>query len=318
MPGKFSFQSPTFVCEADEFAVSPGINNAPRFSFLNPKVVVVTNIEHDHPDIYPTIEDTKKTFLEFFNKIPQDGILIACIDNPNVKELVSKISTPVTTYGFDTSSDLTIVDLGLQEGLSTFKLKTKEGLEYTLKLKVYGDYNLRNATAAFIVGQYLGLSTEDCIKGVESFEGSQRRFEKVGETKNEVVIFDDYAHHPKEIISVLGAARKLYPEKRLVAIFQPHTYSRTKGLFSEFALAFGTADLVGIMDIYSSAREIKDPEVSSENLAKEIGKYHPNSFYSGNHEETLTWLKENLKKGDLLVTMGAGDIFYLLPKILEF
>lgn len=318
MPGKYSLQSPTFICEADEFAVSPGVNNAPRFSFLNPKVIVVTNIEHDHPDIYPTIEDTKKTFLEFFNKIPQDGLLVASIDNQNVKELIKSVSVPVTTYGFDLDSDWVITDLGLQEGLSNFRLKNKDGDEYTLKLKVYGDYNLRNATAAFVVGQFLGLSSDDCISGIESFAGSQRRFEKVGQTKGGVLIFDDYAHHPKEIISVLGAAKKLYPEKRLVALFQPHTYSRTKCLFSEFALAFGTADLVGIMDIYSSAREVKDPKVSAKGLAKEIGKYHPKSFYTGGHTETLKWLEGNLQKGDLLVTMGAGNIFYLLPEVLKF
>lgn len=316
-PGKYDLSGKHFVCEADEFAVCPGINNAPRFSFLNPKVIVTTNIEHDHPDIYPSLEDTKKAFLEFFAKIPSDGMLVACLDNLNIEEMLSEVKVPLTTYGFNQNSDWIITDLGIQDGQSNFKLKNKTGLEYELKIKLYGDYALRNAAATFCVGNYLGIPSSELIKGIESFEGTQRRFEKVGQAKRGFLIYDDYAHHPKEIISVLGAVKKLYPEKRLIVLFQPHTYSRTRSLFNEFALSFGQADLVGIMDIYASAREIKDPEVNSEKLALEIAKYHPNSYYTMDHKKTFDWVEKNVKKDDLVITLGAGDIFYLLPKFLE-
>jgi UDP-N-acetylmuramate--alanine ligase len=287
-PGKYVKNGKYFVCEADEFVNSPGIDNTPKFLFLNPKIVVVTNIEHDHPDVYPTLEDTKNAYFKFFQKIPSNGLLIINSNDKNAKEVSKNLSCKVV--GFNTN----------------------EKIETSLP----GEYNQKNLAAAIAVTDFLNISKEKVLQSIKSFKGTQRRFEKVGNTKEGAIIIDDYAHHPNEIKSVLKAARESYPERRIIAVFQPHTYSRTKALFEDFAKSFNDADVACFMDIYASAREKKDESVSSGKLAEETKKYNPNSFYIGNHERAIKWLKENLKNKDLLLTLGAGDIFYLHKELI--
>lgn len=282
-PGKYDLKGKWFVCEADEYVNSPGVDNTPKFLFLSPKVVVATNIEHDHPDIYPTLKDTKKAYLDFFRKIPKDGLLIVNAEDKNVDEIVRSLSCRVVRFN------------------------TRDKIKSSLS----GEYNQGNIAAAILVADYLGIPKDRVLQAIESFRGTQRRFEKIGKTKGGAEIYDDYAHHPKEIAAVLKAARETFGTRRIIAIFQPHTYSRTKALFREFARVFGDCDIAGFMDIYSSAREEKDPSVSSELLASETKKYHKNVVYMGDHTTTITWLKENLRKGDILLTLGAGDIFYI-------
>ena len=316
VPGTYKEDGKHFICEADEFAVSPGINNAPRFSFLTPKIIVVTNIEHDHPDIYPTIEDTKKTFREFFEKVPPDGLLVGCIDNPNVAEVLKGLKVPVTTYGVSSQADWIIGDVKHESGKIRFSLTNSAKKINDISIRVPGDYNVLNAAAAYIVGNFVGLSEAVLKKGLWEYLGCQRRFEVVGEARG-ITIVDDYAHHPKEIKAVLAASREWYPGRRIVAVFQPHTYSRTKALFADFASSFNDADVAAFMDIYSSAREEKDVSVSSERLARETKKMKKESYYIGGHKKAVTWLKKNLKKGDVLLTLGAGDIFYIHSDLLK-
>jgi len=309
-PGRYDKKGRHFICEADEFAVSPGIDNRPRFSFLSPKVLIVTNIEHDHPDIYPTIADTKRAFRNFFEKISPDGLLVACIDNPNVRSVIDGLKVPLATYGTDAKADWQITDVSVRNGRSQFVLESKSGVVEDINLKVPGQYNILNAAAAFVTAHFLGLHNGKTKDGLESYLGCRRRFEKIGE-KNGILIYDDYAHHPKEIASVLGAAKQWFPGKRIIAVFQPHTYSRTKALFEEFAGAFSDADTVAFMDIYSSAREKDTLGVTSEKLTVETKKYRPDANYTGGHAETLRWIKGNAKPGDVIFTLGAGDIFHL-------
>lgn len=287
VPGRFEQKGKEFVTEADEYAVSPGVDNRPRFTFQNPKVLVVTNIEHDHPDIYPTFEDTKKVFLEFINKVPQDGLLIACIDNENVRELLKSVnrSMRVQTYGFDNKANWVVDKLDL-------------------KLNIPGKYNKLNAAAAIAVGRFLGLDLDTLKEGLTAFEGCKRRIEKVADIKG-VLYYDDYAHTPHEVKSVLQAIKEFYPDKKIVCTFQPHTYSRTKALWGGFVKAFGDADVLGIADVYSSARETDNLDVTSEKLAAAI----KGAKYSGSLESTTNWLKQTLKNGDVCITLGAGDIY---------
>jgi UDP-N-acetylmuramate--alanine ligase len=287
-PGRYVKESKYFVCEADEFVNSPGIDNTPRFLSLDPKIVVATNIEHDHPDVYPTIEDTKNAYLKFFQKIPSDGLLIINSNDKNAKELSKSLSCKVVEFN------------------------TKKKIKTSLP----GEYNQKNLAAAILVADFLNIPKKKVLQSIKLFKGTQRRFEKIGKTKAGTIIIDDYAHHPKEIKSVLKAAKEFYPDKRIVAVFQPHTYSRTKALFKNFAQSFNDADIVCFMDIYSSAREKKDKTISSEKLAKATKKYNSNSFYIGNHKQAIKWLKDNLKKDDLLLTLGAGDIFYLHKELI--
>lgn len=317
VPGRYDKQGKNFICEADEFAVSVGINNKPRFSFLNPKVLVVTNIEHDHPDVYPTFADTQKVFLEFFDRIPKDGVLIAGIDNENVRSLIKQTAAKVLTYGFSDDADWWIDDVLIGAGRTSFTLNNKKnGQIKNITLHVPGLFNVQNAAAALVVGKFLSLKDTVLKTGIENYQGCRRRFEKMGEV-NGATFYDDYAHHPEEIKATLKAAREWFPKRRIIAIFQPHTYSRTKALFEEFTKAFSDADMVGFMDIYASARETDNLGMSSELLAKETSKVRDNVLYLGVHKEAINWIKKNVKKGDIVLTIGAGDIFHLYTNLFK-
>lgn len=315
-PGRFDQNGEYFICEADEFAISPGINNNPRFLLLFPKVIVVTNIEHDHPDIYPSIKDTKKVFRKFFEKVPKDGLLVACLDNPNACSVIRRLNVPTQTYGLNKKADWQIYDVGFKDEKVNFSLRNRNKNYENIYISVPGRYNILNATASFVVAVFLGIPESQIRQGLFNYKGARRRFEKIGEVKG-VTVFDDYAHHPKEVSAVLSAAKERFVKRRLVAIFQPHTYSRTKALFVDFAKAFTKADMVGLMDIYASARETIDLSVDSEKLVQETKKYHPKVFYTGGVEQTLTWIKKFVKKGDVIITLGAGNIFHIHKKLLE-
>lgn len=280
-PGRYDKEGKIFIVEADEYAISPGIDNRPRFSLLSPRVIVVTNIEHDHPDIYKTLEDTKRAFREFFEKLPGGGLLVANGNSEHVRAITKNLKVRVIMYDIE-----------------------------NLELSIPGKFNQANATAAAAVAKFCKIPEEIIRKGLQKFKGIRRRFEKMGEV-NEVLFYDDYAHMPNEISAILGASKEHFPQKRIIVIFQPHTYSRTKALFSDFAKSFGDADVVGIMDIYASARESDALGVSSELLTKEISRYHKNVAYTGKHEQTIKWIKKNSKSGDVVLTLGAGDIFLL-------
>lgn len=312
-PGRYDKKGKEFVTEADEYAISPGIDNRPRFIYQNPKVLILPNLEHDHPDIYPDFEDTKKVFLEFINRLPEDGLLIACIDNQNVRALIDQTSASTKTYGFSEGADYRLRSMDYGKDEIRFCVEHDGSVEnYTLK--VPGQFNVLNATAAIITGEFLGLTRMNLVNSIAAYTGCKRRIEKVREVDG-ITYYDDYAHHPTEIRAVLEALRDWYPDRQIVAIFQPHTYSRTKALFEEFAKSFGNANKVAIMDIYSSARETADPSVSSEKLAKEIKKYRNDVSFTGDHENTTEFLAKNSRAGDVIVTLGAGDIFHLYDKL---
>lgn len=310
--GRFEKEGEHFVCEADDYVVSPGVVNTPKFMLLNPFISVVTNIEYDHPDVYKNFNETKKAFKEFFSKIPKDGVLIASSDNQNVTSVIKGLKKMVITYGTVKGSDFLIKNIIFENQKTRFDLydkKNKKTYE-DLVINVPGKYNIQNATAAFIVGKFLKIEEEQIRKGLARYRGCRRRFEKMGKFKG-AIFYDDYAHHPTEIKSILKAVREWFPKKRIVAIFQPHTFSRTRALFNEFSKAFTDADVVGLMDIYASARESFDATISSKSLTDEVKKYKNDAFYLGKHKETLKWINENVKKGDIILTMGAGDIFHL-------
>jgi UDP-N-acetylmuramate--alanine ligase len=315
VPGRYEEHGQHFICEGDDYAIAPGTNNNAKFSLLKSKVVIVTNIEHDHPDIYPSLDSAMKTFREYFETIPQDGLLLACVDNKNVRKVIEELGVPINTYGFSKDADWVVGNVKFLKEKSTFTLKNTNEL-VSLDISVPGRYNILNAVASYVAGDFLGINKEKLKKGLSVYLGSRRRFEKIGIVDG-VVIYDDYAHHPEEIKALLKAIREWFPKKRVVVIFQPHTYSRTKVLFKEFSRAFSDADIVGFMDIYSSAREEIDKTVSSKILAQETSKYNKNAFFAGNHGRTLSWMKENIKKGDILLTVGAGDIFHLHKGLLS-
>lgn len=297
-----------FVAEADEYVSCPQTDKTPRFLWQNPKIAVVTNIEYDHPDVFANLEEVKAAFLEFVQKLPTDGLLVAGIDNPTGREIFAQANVNKLSYGFSPTVDWRITKVSFGEG-KTFFWVEHQGLEmgqFTLCLP--GRHNALNSLAAMIVGLNLGLDFEKIRQILPQFSGSKRRFELIGEVKG-IKLYDDYAHHPTEISATLAAVKEWFPKQRLICIFQPHTYSRTKALFAEFAKAFKSADMVILTDIYSSAREEKDPEVSSQKLALKAGQDNPHVSYGGKMDMVVKSLGKIARPGDIILTMGAGDIF---------
>lgn len=316
--GKYSGESKYFICEADEFVVSPGVDDRPKFSLLSPSIVVATNIDHDHPDIYPSIADTKSAYLNFFRKLPKDGLLIAFKDNKNTMDVIEKIdNVSFVTYGFSEGSDWRITKTLVKDGYQIVSFKDPQNKEYSFKFNLPGRYNALNAIAALIAANRAGIKIDIIIKALENFIGTQRRFQKVGVSKSGILVYDDYAHHPNEIKNVIEAAKEFFPNKRIISIFQPHTYSRTKSLFKEFINSFKDSDVVLLMDIYSSAREKMDITVSSQKLVEEISKNQKDVYYTSDHSSAISWLKNNVKDNDLVITLGAGNVFYLDKEILK-
>ncbi len=315
VPGRYDLGD-EFVAEADEYVNSPGIDNRPRFIFQNPKVIVATNVEFDHPDVYKNLEHTKVAFLKFFEKLPKYGLLLGCVDNPSTMAVAKKFSGNFQTYGFSPLADWRIEKAYFSPGLVNFNL-TSQGLTIeNICLRVPGKFNMLNATATFAVGIFLGISPLLIKKALRVFGGTRRRFEFVGEVRG-IKLYDDYAHHPSEIKETLSAAREWWPENRLIVIFQPHTYSRTKALFKDFATAFTQADMIIIADIYSSAREKDDLGISSPFLVEEISKYKKAVFYKKGEAQVIDFIKKETRSGDIIFTLGAGNIFLWHQNILE-
>lgn len=297
-----------FVAEADEYMTCPLTCKTPRFLWQKPKILVMTNIDYDHPDAFTDIEEVKKAFMQFANNLPTDGILVGCIDDKNIAQILSSIDKQVITYGFSPKADYRIDRFYFGDGRSFMRISHKRiGLgEYMITIP--GRHNLLNALGGSIVANLAGIDWDKIKENLKLFTGTKRRFEKIGEY-NGVLLYDDYAHHPSEIAATISGAREWFGKKRIIIIFQPHTYSRTKSLLGKFAKVFDKADIVVVTDIYPSARESFDPEISSKILEIEANKHKKNVYYRSNKLDTLLFLKDKLTSGDIIITMGAGDIY---------
>lgn len=305
-PGRFVKTSPWFVIEADEFVADPVKDLTPRFHYLDPYVAIVTNLEHDHPDVYPSFKDLFKAYLTFLKKVPQDGAIIINLDNRNNRKLIKALDRPVITYGFSSQADWQIVKTHAADQKQFISLKAK-GVEWPqIILNVPGDFNALNAVSSIIAANHLGLSAKMIQTGLKQFTGTKRRFEYIGTSKG-IDLYDDYAHHPIELIALLKAAKTWLPDKRIFAVFQSHTYSRTKVLLKEFSKSFNKADYVLINDIFSSAREKDNLGMSGEVFTNAIKKHHPQTHYCPGKPETIKFLIDHATKEDVIFTLGAGD-----------
>ena len=284
------------VAEADE---SDG-----SFLELPCHTALVTNIDSEHMDYYKDLDHILASFHRFLEQLPDDGAAVVCTDCPNVKKLVERTSKPVITYGLTGEPDISAKMVHLMGLGSTFDVFL--GREYygTFELSVPGKYNVVNALAAIATARRYGVPKERIFEALRNFHGAKRRFEILG-MKDDVLVVDDYAHHPTEIRSVLTAAKEL--DRRVVAVFQPHRYSRTKFFLTDFASAFADADVVVLTDIYP-AFEAPIPGISGQLLATETAKYHNHVIYAGHHQGVVGALREVGQPGDLVIVMGAGDI----------
>ena len=306
-PGRYNLSGKHFIAEADEYFSSPQDQKAKLF-YQNPQIAVITNIEYDHPDVYKNLDQTIDVFANFANKVPKNGLVVACLDNSNVQKLVQLIKAPLETYGFSPEADWRITSINKRGEEIVFSLIYKNKEIKDLAITVPGQFNVKNAVAAFIVSYSCHIPVQKIKKGLRLFQGTKRRFEFIQQIGG-IKFFDDYAHHPIQIKATLKAVKNWFTDKRLVVVFQPHTYSRTKSLLADFSQSFSQADKVFVIPIYASAREKKDPEVSSQKLAALIKNYHSDVSFVTGKEELVRRFKKELRKGDLVFTLGAGDIF---------
>ena len=287
------------VVEADEYDKS--------FLQIKPTIAIITNIEKEHMDCYKNLDDLKSSFIQFANSVPFYGALIACIDSPEVQKMLHLVKRPIITYGLSLQAEISAKKIkyhGENTSYSLYKKNKKIGI---VSLNVPGEHNVLNSLAAAAIGFEMGLKIESIIKGLKSYGGVRRRFEIKG-IKNDIMVVDDYAHHPTEVSATLQAARDGW-DRRIIAVFQPHLYSRTKDFHKEFAAAFMNSDILIITDIYP-ARELPIKGVNGElvyNSARSIG--HKNVHYVPNIKNIKECLDGLVKSNDMIITIGAGTIW---------
>lgn len=288
-----------FVTEACEYTNS--------FLSFYPTTAVVLNIEADHLDFFKDLDDIRRSFCRFVEKVPEDGTVIIGSEIKNYEEIVAGAKGKVITFGTSNESDYKGRIVCYDElGCPTFNLYINGNKWDRIKLNVQGEHNMYNALAAIAVAKEAGIGIESIKRGLAHFTGTNRRFEKKGELKGGITVIDDYAHHPQEIEATLRAAAN-YPHKRIWCVFQPHTYSRTKAFLDEFAKALSLADCVVLADIYA-ARESDTLGVSSADIVSRLEEKGVKAWYLPTFDEIETFILENCIQGDLLITMGAGDI----------
>ena len=288
-----------FITEACEYYES--------FLKFNPLIAVILNIDLDHVDYFRDIEHIKSTFLKFASLVPKHGYVVACLDDNNTKELLEKLSCNVITYGIEsTDPQWSAKDITYDKrGCANFTL-FKDGKTLTeIKLSVPGIHNVSNSLAAISTCFILGCSIDSIKNGMYKFCGTNRRFQTKGIVNN-IKVVDDYAHHPNEVKATLKAASNCGHSK-IWCVFQPHTYSRTKSLMNEFADSFSYADTVIVTDIYA-AREQDKGEVHASTLAEKINSNKEKAVYIDTFDSIVDYLKDNALPGDLIITMGAGDV----------
>lgn len=303
-----------FVAEADEYVTEPGRDATPRFLWQKPEFLIITNIDFDHPDAYSDIEAVKMAFLTFMAELAPSATIILNQDDPHSAALLTQIKQKVVTYGLKKTANFQLIHLDFREGKTNFRVKFPDTAIHEFELAVPGAHNAINATAVIAALSSAQIPPATIRKGLAAFQGTKRRFELILE-KDGKIMFDDYAHHPKEIRATLNACRDWYGKRRLIVIFQPHTYSRTLALLPEFAECFTQADTVLITEIYASQRETGRSDISGKLLSAAVAKHQKEVFFVPQKSDVLEYIRSNVLPGDLVLTMGAGNIYNWIPDI---
>ena len=296
------------LAEADE---SDG-----SFLALSPTIAVVTNMDHEHVDHYGDMAAIRQTFVDFINKIPFYGTAIVCLDNEEIQGIVPKLRKRCLTYGMASQADLRASNV-VQEGFGvSFEASFRDQSLGRMVVGMPGEHNVLNALAAIAVALELDLDTGVIREGLKSLGGLERRFHVKGE-KRDILVLDDYGHHPTEIVATLKTARACWPEKRVVVAFQPHRYSRTKAVFDRFVISFNEADVLVVTSIYSAGEDPIDG-VTGEGLAQGIKEHgHKEVIFCAREEDILTTILSVTRPGDLVITLGAGSIYKVGDRLLE-
>jgi UDP-N-acetylmuramate--alanine ligase len=299
-------QSQYLIAEADE---SDG-----SFLKLSPTLAVVTTLDEEHMDFYKTLQNMKSTFLQFVNKIPFYGAVVLCLDDVNLQSLLPRVEKRTITYGLKSQADFTARNIsvkGMKTNFTVYHRKKKLG---EILSGALGRHNICNTLAAIAVGMELNMGFPAIADSLKNFNGVQRRFEILKRSES-LIIVDDYGHHPVEIQATLSTAKEVWPDRRLVVIFQPHRYSRTEHQMESFFSAFNDADQLLLLDIYPAGEEAIEG-VNSHRIAEGIKEFgHKNVEYIGVSESVIPHLQKILNPGDIVMTLGAGNIGELSHKL---
>ena len=298
-------QGEYLVAEADESDAS--------FSHLKPMLAVVTNIDADHMSTYDgDMEKLRQGFVDFLHNLPFYGLAVVCVDDAGIRAILGKIGRTVISYGIDADADVRAVDIRFNEGMTTFRVIRDDRDEpLDVQLRLPGMHNVRNALAAIAVARELQISDQAVVNALSNFEGIDRRFQSLGEIRTKagrVMLVDDYGHHPTEIAATLAAARAGWPERRIVLVFQPHRYTRTRDLLDDFASVLADADVLVLLEVYA-AGETPIAGADGRAIARAVrGRGGVEPVFVESLEKLPAALHGLLADGDLLLTMGAGDI----------
>jgi len=296
------------VAEADE---SDG-----SFLKMSPTIAVVTNIDREHLDFYKDLTSIKEVFLSFIDRIPFYGLAVLCLDNEPIQELIPKIKKRFTTYGMSTQADFHARDIVFSNQKSRFDIYHMGDMLGSIALNLPGTHNVYNSLASIAVGIELDIPFDIIKNALETLEGVQRRLEVKGE-KRGITVIDDYGHHPTEIKATLRAVRESWPDRRIIAVFQPHRYTRTKALFNEFTRSFYQSDLLVVLPIYPAGEE-KIEGVDGCTLSEGIRTHgHKKAVFKESFKEAVLHLNEILEERDILLTLGAGDVWKVGEEVLE-
>ena len=312
--GKLKSINTNAVLGQGEFIVAEADESDGSFLKYSPTIAVVTNIDQEHLDFYKDLDDIKSVFLQFLDRVPFYGLSVLCLDNESIQDILPFVTKRYATYGLTSQADFTakkVVFDGLKTHFDVYEKKERLG---QISLNLPGLHNIYNALASVVVGRELEIPFDVIKDALENLEGVQRRMEIKGELKGElegVVVLDDYGHHPTEIKSTLQAVGDSWPDKRKVVVFQPHRYTRTRALFDEFARSFYQSDLLVLLPIYA-AGEDEIPDVSAKALAEAIRAHgHKEVLYVEDQEKAMAYLNQAVVKNDLLLTLGAGNVWQI-------
>ncbi len=296
------------IAESDEFDRS--------FLSMMPTSAIITNIDADHLDTYKDIEEIKDAFVAFANKVPFYGQVVVCIDEPNIQAVLSRLIKPVVTYGFSRQAMYRVENLHFEKGRPYFEVIRNGASLGEFELKVPGRHNVLNATAAIALSVEENIPVETARQALAEFIGVKRRFEFIGEAKN-ILVYDDYAHHPTESAATLLGVREAFPERRVIVVFQPHLFTRTRDQHEAFGSAFAHCDMLLVCDIYK-ARELPIPGITGNLVAESaIARGHRDARFIGAKENAIEILRKEAQPNDLVIFMGAGDVWKLEKSFLE-
>lgn len=300
-----------FIVEGDEYIRSQ-TDKTPKFLDLDPNISIITSLEWEHVDIFPNVEAMEEVFQKLIKKT--EDLVVACGDWPSIKKIIQGFVDKTVTYGLESGNVWQAYDIKQEFERTKFKIKRQAEKMGEFEIKLFGPHNVLNALATIIVSFHEGIELAQIASLLANFQGTERRFDV--SARNGITFIDDYAHHPTEIKQTLKAIRHRYAKKEIWCVFQPHMASRTKALLTAMAQSFNDVDHAIFADIFSSARE-KDEDITSKHLEQEAKKFHNNAIYIGDLDQTIDYLKDKVKPGMVLVTMGAGDVYRVRDKLIS-